>query len=130
MVGRSWKLAVMLFALAAPGVVSATQLVAIVHSVEVPDSSVGALEMIERGRVFELGSDGRLVLGYFRSCIREEITGGRVTVGSGRSQVDGGRVARRRVECEVVAIELTQGQAANSAGVIFRGPKEAKALLE
>ncbi len=99
MVGRASRLAAMLFLLAAPSAVSASEPVAIVLSVAASGTSVRALEMIGRGRVFELGANGRLVLGFFRSCLHEEITGGRVTVGALESQVEGGRVARRRVEC-------------------------------
>ena len=100
MVGRASRVAATLFLLAAPGVVSAVEPVAIVQSVEASGTSVRAMELIERGRVFELGAKGRLVLGYFRSCLHEEITGGRVTVGVRESRVEGGRVARRRVECD------------------------------
>ena len=122
MVGRASRVAATLFLLAAPGVVSAVEPVAIVQSVEASGTSVRAMELIERGRVFELGAKGRLVLGYFRSCLHEEITGGRVTVGVRESRVEGGRVARRRVECDGRVLNLTRGQAANSSVLMFRRP--------
>ena len=75
MVERASRVAATLFLVAAPGVVSAVEPVAIVQSVEASGTSVRAMELIERGRVFELGAKGRLVLGYFRSCLHEEITG-------------------------------------------------------
>ncbi len=122
MVEKYSKLAVTLLALAAPGAVLAAEPVAIVQSVEASGTSVRAMELIERGRVFELGAKGRLVLGYFRSCLHEEITGGRVTVGVRESRVEGGRVARRRVECDGRVLDLTRGQAANSSVLMFRRP--------
>ncbi len=54
MAGRASRVATMLFLLAAPGEVSASKPVAIVQSVKAADTSVRAMEMIERGRVFEL----------------------------------------------------------------------------
>ncbi len=122
MVGNASRLSIMLFLAAMPRAVSAFEPVAIVQAVGASHTSVRKMEMIARGRVFDLGVDGRLVLGYLRSCIHEEITGGHVTVGAEQSRVEGGRVLRRRVECDGRALDLTRGQASESSVLIFRRP--------
>ena len=122
MVIKSSRLAMILLLVGPTVAVSAAEPAAIIQSVQGSGTSLEAMEIIERGRVFDLGADGRLVLGYLRSCIHEEITGGRVTVGARRSVVEGGRISRRRVECDGGAFDLTPAQAGKSSALIFRHP--------
>jgi hypothetical protein len=62
-----------------------------------------------------------LVLGYLKSCARETITGGRVTIGTDQSAVEGGQVKRETVECDGGRMQLTTAQAAKSGVMVFRG---------
>ena len=96
--------------------------VAIVEDVSAPGAGVAFMEYVESGRIINLGARGRLILGYLRSCVRETITGGEVTVGVENSTVQGGKVVRERVECDGGKLQLTIEQASRSAVVVFRKP--------
>ena len=50
------------------------------------------------------------MLGYLRSCWRETITGGVVTVGAEHGTVEHGRVFRELVECDGGSLILTDSQ--------------------
>src|SRR5438105_11441203 len=69
------------------GLGSAPLQVALVE--EVSGHPVGAqfMDYVEPGKVIRLGPRDKVVLGYLRSCIRETITGGIVTVGTEQSDV-------------------------------------------
>jgi hypothetical protein len=100
-------------ATAAPGE-GAGDGVAIVEEV----SGVGDLhrfDLLAAGRAAELG-DGRLVLGYLKSCWQDSISGGRAVVEPLRSRVEGGALTRRRVECDVAGLARM-----TSAGLVARG---------
>jgi len=98
---------------------------AIVEDVAGQGVAVQFMDYVQPGRVIRLGAEGRLVLGYLRSCLRETIAGGTVTVGEHRSRVDGGRVTRERVECDGGSLNLTAEQAGKSAVAVFRKPASA-----
>lgn len=121
MVRTYTRLAAALLIVVAARTVSAAEPVAIVQSADVAAAPGGAMRFVEPGDVFDLGQGKKLVLGYIHSCLREEITGGRVTVGLRRSIVENGRVSRRWVECDGGALRLTREQAAGSATLILRG---------
>ncbi len=93
---------------------------AIVEDVNASGAGVAFMDYVEAGRVIRLGASGTLTLGYLRSCLRETITGGTVTVGSERSVVAGGSVVRERVECDGGSLELTTEQAGKSAVLVLR----------
>jgi hypothetical protein len=78
------------------------------------------MTMLSEGRVIELGADGHVEIGYFRSCWRETIDGGKVTIGVERSEVDGGRAIRELVECDGGQLALSDTQAAESGVTVFR----------
>jgi hypothetical protein len=61
------------------------------------------------------------VLGYLKSCVRETITGGTVTVGAERSEVEGGSVDRTTVHCDGGRMRLGEREANQFAGMVFRG---------
>ena len=96
--------------------------VAIIEDVAAPAAGVEFLQYVDAGRVIDLGQKGRLVIGYLRSCLRERILGGKVTVGTDRSRVEGGTVARQRVECDGGKLQLSLEQAGKSAVLVFRRP--------
>jgi len=112
-----------LAALMAPFPAGAGAPVAIVEDIGAAGAKVGFMDYLERGRTIALGTDGRLVLGYFKSCLRETISGGTVTVGEDRSTAAGGTIKRERVECDGGQMKLTEAQAGKSGVVVMRtGP--------
>ncbi|MFM8678065.1 MAG: hypothetical protein ACKOGH_00400 [Alphaproteobacteria bacterium] len=85
------------------------------------------MDYLVPGRVLKLGANDELVLGYLRSCWRETIKGGTVTVGAEQSSVAGGAVRREKVKCEGSKLKLTADQAAQSGVMVFRAPPKAGA---
>ena len=69
------------------------------------------MDYLAPGRVVRLGAADELVLGYLRSCWRETIRGGTVTIGTEQSTVAGGNVKREKVKCEGSKLKLTADQA-------------------
>ncbi len=95
---------------------------AIVEDVNASGAGVAFMDYVAAGRVIRLGAKGTLTLGYLRSCLRETITGGKVTVGSEQSKVAGAKLVRERIECDGTKLLLTPAQAAKSMGAVFRAP--------
>ena len=93
---------------------------AIVEEVDAPGAGVAFMDYVEPGRVILLGANGMVTLGYLRSCLREIITGGTVTVGSEQSKLAGGKMVRERVECDGGKLQLTAEQARKSTVMVFR----------
>jgi hypothetical protein len=81
------------------------------------------------GQVIRLGAHDRIVLGYLKSCARETITGGTVTVGTDQSEVAGGEVARTKVACEGGKMLLSSELAGKSAAMVFRQLPEPQATV-
>ena len=77
--------------LTASGLAWAGSVVAIVEEIEADRADVAFMDYLGTGRTIVLGKQGRLVLGYLKSCLREVITGGTVTVGVEKSVVKGGK---------------------------------------
>jgi hypothetical protein len=100
----------------------AGELVAIVEDSEGVGGDVQLFDMLEAGRVISLGPGGRLVLGYLRSCWRETITGGEVTVGAEHSMVKRGRVYRELVECDGGSLILADALSGKSGAMVYRAP--------
>ena len=75
-------------------------MVAIVEEIEADRSKAVFMDLLGTGHTIELGTKGRLVLGYLNSCLREVIDGGTVTIGREKSTVKGGKIKRERVECD------------------------------
>jgi hypothetical protein len=80
----------------------------------------GANIIHEFHTVIRLGPHQTIVLGYIASCVRETITGGTVTVGTQRSEVQSGHVRRIEGHCYSGRMEPTGEQA--HVGGVFRGP--------
>jgi hypothetical protein len=83
---------------------------------------VDFMDYVEAGRVVKLAAGDELVLGYLRSCWRETIKGGTVTVGADQSTVAGGTVRREKMPCDAGKMRLTSDQAAKSGVMVFRAP--------
>ncbi len=83
---------------------------------------VDFMDYVEAGRVVKLGANDELVLSYLRSCWRETIKGGTVTVGAEQSTVAGGTVRRDKVTCDGGKMRLSSDQAAKSGVMVFRAP--------
>lgn len=100
---------------------AAAEPVAVVEDIDAEGSSLEFMDYVEAGEAVDLGSQGRLVLSYFASCVEETITGGKVTVGEIGSTVKGGEVESRKVDCDSGQVELTERQLNASGVVAFRG---------
>src|ERR1700732_2216934 len=84
-------------------------------------SGVEFMDYVHAGQVIRLGPHQTIVLSYMASCVRETITGGTVTVGTQRSEVQSGHVRRIEGHCYSGRMELT-GEEAHVGGRVFRGP--------
>ena len=95
---------------------------AIVEDASQSVTQVQFMDYLPAGRVVRLESGQELTLGYIRSCWREVIRGGVVTVGAEQSVVAGGQVRRQKVECDGGRMRLTAEQAGQSGVMVFRRP--------
>ncbi len=95
---------------------------AIVEHVRSAKSDLRTFDYLRAGQVVDLGRSGNLILGYLKSCLRETITGGQVTVGITESVVKDGLVLREVVECDGGRTKLTPEEARKSGTVVFRAP--------
>jgi hypothetical protein len=95
---------------------SAGPLAAIVENVDPAMTTIAFMDYLERGRTFDLGIAGWVEIGYLASCMHEKIVGGVVKIGVGSSDVSGGTVERRQVECDSANLAVTESQAVKAAG--------------
>ena len=93
---------------------------ALVEDVKSTTADVEFMDYVGKGQVVDLGPGGVLVLSYLRSCEHETITGGKVTVGFQRSEVQGGHVIRTKVACHGGNMTLSAEQASQSAASSYR----------
>lgn len=107
---------------------SAAEPAALVEDVAAKGAGVEFMDYVDAGRVIRLGAGGSLVLSYLKSCVRETVTGGTVTVGLDQSKVDGGKVVREVVSCDGGKLALTAEQSAKSGTMVFRKAPTAGAL--
>lgn len=94
--------------------------VALVEEVGGKPAGVEFMDYVTAGTVIKLGPKDSIILGYLRSCWRETIRGGTVTVGPAQSEVLGGTVERVRGECDGGRMELAAAQAKQSAAAVYR----------
>ncbi|MBF0178751.1 MAG: hypothetical protein HQM03_01860 [Magnetococcales bacterium] len=97
--------------------------VALVEEITAQAGKVSALDYLASGEIVELGRDGKLTLDYLASCVRERISGGKVTVGTTQSQVENGQVERTTTQCNGGQLSLTALQAAQSGATAIRDVK-------
>lgn len=90
-------------------------------------AGVEVMDYVSAGRVINLGERDTLVLSYLKSCWRETITGGTVTVGDEQSTVRLGRVEREQVACGGARPAPGPRQATQSAATVFRSLRPASA---
>jgi hypothetical protein len=100
--------------------------VALVEDVAPQVSGITLMDYLEQGRRIDLGPEGWIEIDYFSSCLHERIVGGSIAVGAERSDVSGGSVERRQVECDAGKIALTEAESERSAGFVQRGGTELK----
>lgn len=97
---------------------------ALVEDVQGRVAGVEFMDYVAAGRVIALGPDGTIVLGYLKSCWRETIRGGTLTVGEAQSTVRGGEVQRARVACEGSRAAPSRRDATQSAATVFRSLRD------
>jgi hypothetical protein len=97
--------------------------VAIVEDVHSSTAGVEFMDYLTAGRTIRLSTGDRLTVGYLKSCWRELITGGTVTVGAEQSEVIGGTVERARARCDAPKRSLTK-ETAGSGAMVFRKKAE------
>lgn len=97
---------------------------ALVEDVQGRAAGVEFMDYVAAGRVIALGPDGTIVLGYLKSCWRETIRGGTLTVGEAQSTVRGGEVQRTRVACEGDRAAAGRRDATQSAATVFRSLRD------
>ena len=78
------------------------------------------MDYVGSRQVIKLGPSDVLVLSYLKSCEHETITGGTVTVGAERSELQGGQIVRTKVPCDGGKMQLSAQQASQSAASAFR----------
>lgn len=121
-----WKRAAVLAAATALGLAFpvATPAFAQDALVEEADAGVGVerFEYVSAGKTIDLGADRRMVVSYLRSCWRETIRGGTVTIGRENSAVADGTLERERVKCSGSALRLGPDEGQHSAVMVFRAP--------
>jgi hypothetical protein len=84
--------------------------VALVESSNSP--AVELMDYLQAGQIIRLNAHETIVISYMRSCVRETITGGTVSIGTDSSEVHSGKVTRVRVACD------RDGAAASSPDVV------------
>lgn len=97
--------------------------VALVEEITGKPTGIEFMDYVAPGKVIALGPRDGIVLGYIRSCWRENIRGGTVKIGQDQSEVSGGSVERMKVACDGGRMELAAEQAKQGATSVFRDPK-------
>jgi hypothetical protein len=96
---------------------------ALVEDIHGKVRGVEFMDYVTAGQAIKLGPKDTIVLGYMKSCWRETITGGVVTVGEEQSTVSDGRIERSKVACDIGQMQVS-AHAPQSAGITFRGAPE------
>lgn len=106
----------------------ASEIAAVVEEASGAGVSIQPMDLLEVGQVIELSDNGKIVLGYFLSCVRETISGGRVTIGSDESTVENGQLSSEEVDCDGGQAVRNNNDAQDVAGAVFREGKSTKPL--
>jgi hypothetical protein len=114
-----------------PATRAATEEVALVEDIDAPSAGAQFMDYLSAGQVIRLRAGEKIVIDYLRSCVRETIAGGSVTIGAEESLVAGGKIRRERVECDGGKMLLTAEQASKSGVMVFRNgsPKPQSPLM-
>lgn len=108
---------------------ASAQPAAIVEDVSDRAAGVEFMDYVPKGKVIKLSAGGKLVLGYLKSCWRETISGGTVTIGDDQSEIQGGTADRVKVACEAAKMQLTAELASKSGAMAFRDAPRAVGRL-
>jgi hypothetical protein len=93
--------------------------VAVVEDVQGKVDGVEFMDYVAPGKVIKLGANGKVVLGYMKSCWRETITGiGTVIIGEEQSMVHLGDVKSTKVDCDAHAQLVDQAIGESAATVV------------
>jgi hypothetical protein len=104
------------------GAASAQSPVAVVEDVQGKVTGAEFMDYVAPGTVIKIGADGKVVLGYMKSCRRETITGiGTVIVGADESMVHLSDVDAGKVPCDSSHSQLVDKQVRDSAASLVRG---------
>jgi hypothetical protein len=109
---------------AAPHAGFAQSPVALVEDVIGNPDGAAFMDYVDTGKVIRLGARDTIVLSYLKSCVRETVTGGTITVGSNQSDVQSDKVERTKVDCDASKMILTSKHADQAAGHIFRSLRQ------
>jgi len=113
-----------------PAMPAAAEEVALVEDIAAASTGVQFMDYLSTGQVIRLRAGEKIVIDYLRSCLRETIAGGTVTIGAAESLVAGGQIHREKVECDGGRMMLTAEQASKSGVMVFRkvSPKPQSSL--
>jgi len=93
---------------------------ALVEDVKSATADVEFMDYVGDRQVIRLEPGDVIVLSYLKSCEHEIITGGTVTVGKERSNVQDGQIIRSKVPCDGGNVQVSAQQASQSAASAFR----------
>jgi hypothetical protein len=126
-IGRTLLAAIAASGLSAFATLASAQTpVAVVEEVKGGSGRVEFMDYVEAGKVIRLAPQASIVLSYMKSCVRETINGGTVTVGINQSEVQSGQVERTTVGCDASRMLLAPQEANQAAGLVFRELPAAK----
>ena len=104
------------------GLAAAQSPVAVVEDVQGEVTGVEFMDYVAPGAIIKMGPDGKVVLGYMKSCRRETITGtGTVVVGAAESTAQLSTIAASNVQCDSGHSQLLDRQVRESAASVIRG---------
>jgi hypothetical protein len=99
--------------------------VAVVEDVQGKVSGVEFMDYVVPGKVIKLGADGKVVLGYMKSCWRETISGiGTVIVGTEQSAVHLADFKAGKVPCDTDQAQVVPREVGESAATVVRSLSE------
>ena len=94
--------------------------VALIERLSGPSQRVELMTYAHAGQVIHLGADQTMVLSYRDTCIRETITGGTITIGTGQSEVRSAAMLERvQNTCELRKVDVSRTE--GHGGRAFRG---------
>jgi|SRR6516165_1908419 len=94
--------------------------VALIEGLTSPSQRVELMVYAHVGQVIHLNTDQTMVLSYRDTCIRETITGGTITIGTGQSEVrSAARLERVQNTCELRKVDVSRTE--GHGGRAFRG---------
>ena len=94
--------------------------VALIEGLTSPSQRVELMTYAHVGQVIHLNADQTMVLSYKDTCIRETITGGTITIGTGQSEVRSAvRLERIENNCNLRKVDVDQTEVIG--GRAFRG---------